>query len=125
MWLPYLAALLGSIVSSAWAQGGITLRNRLYVPPSEQAAINADLHYLLPVEYVMLCIIIARHTGWHWLAIGLLLRVALFDAMLNYRKGDAPFSVGHSGRLDRLLTPARSAVLRLAALAAAVALLLL
>ena len=120
------ACLTLYVLLDGYAQGGITGRNRLYVPPKEQPAINTDLHLRLPLCYALTCVCAAGATyEWRWLAIGGLLRLALFDASLNLRKGDKLFALGSSAWSDKLLSraPWLNPVLRGGALVAAVALL--
>ena len=121
-----LAILLAFVAIDATVQGGITLRNRLYVPPSEQPAINRDLHLLAPLLYTLLLLALWLLAGWQWAAAGALLRVGLFDPIMNLRKHDPLFSVGYTAQLDRLLRTLAgsradilSAGLRVLALAAA------
>lgn len=121
------AALTAYVLADGWAQGGITLRNRQYIPPTEQPAINADLHGWLPLCYTLTCCCAAAASHeWRWLPIGLLLRLGLFDIILNRRKGDPLFAVGYSAQLDKALRKIAgtradllSAALRLSAAAAA------
>lgn len=121
------AALLAYVCLDAWAQGGITLRNRRYVPPTEQPAVNTDLHWLLPACYAITCAVAAAGFGWCWFAVGVLLRTAVFDPVLNRRKGDNLFALGSSSEVDRLLrrlggrhAERLSAAVRVVALAAAI-----
>ena len=121
-----LAILLAFVAIDGWVQGGITARNRLYVPPSEQPAINRDLHLLAPLLYTLLLLALWLLAGWQWAVVGALLRVGLFDIILNLRKGDPLFFVGYTAHTDRLLRTLAgsradilSAGLRVVALAAA------
>lgn len=122
-WLIF-AALAFAVVCDAWAQGGITLRNRQYIPPSEQRAINTDLHLLLATTFFLSAgaAVALAARQWEWIYVAGLLRLALFDPVLNTRKGDPLFATGGSAMTDRLLArvPAINPVLRVAALAAAV-----
>ena len=128
-WPPFalFAVLMAYVLIDGTAQGGITARNRQYVPPVEQPAINTDLHRLLPLLFCLLLATMAAGWGWKWPLIGGLLRLALFDAALNRRKGDPLFATGRSAALDKLLAraPALNPLLRTGALAAALALLFL
>lgn len=121
------AGLVAYVLIDGTAQGGITGRNRQYVPPTEQPAINLDLHILLPALFGLLLAALWLGFGVKWPLIGGLLRLALFDAALSFRKKDPLFSVGTSAALDKFFArfPALNPVLRIAALAAAVAGLLL
>lgn len=118
-----LALLVVYVLIDGYAQGGITLRNRQYVPMSEQPAVRIDLHWLMPLCYVILLVVLSLWRGWLWAAEGALIRVALFDPILNLRKRDSLFAVGSSGWLDKFLhiLPWLSGALRIVSLAGAVA----
>ncbi|MBC6988571.1 hypothetical protein [Hymenobacter sp. BT491] len=86
----------------AFVQGRQTLRNRLYVPTSEQKSVNLDLHVLLPTLYALLSIAVCG-TDLHGYLIALAVRIVLFDPVVNIAKADPVFSVGESALLDLLL----------------------
>lgn len=101
--LALLAILLAFVAIDALVQGGITLRNRLYVPLAEQTAVNTDLHLLAPLLYTLLLVTMWLLVGWQWAAAGALLRIGLFDPIMNIRRRDPLFFVGYTAQLDRLL----------------------
>ena len=98
-----LLCLLAFVAVDGWVQGGITARNRLYIPASEQPAINTDLHLLAPLLYTLLLLTLWLLAGWVWPVAGVLLRGGLFDPIMNIRRRDPLFFVGTSAQLDRLL----------------------
>ena len=97
------AILLAFVAVDATVQGGVTLRNRRYVPLAEQTAVNTDLHLLSPLLYTLLLLALWLLAGWVWPVAGVLLRVGLFDVILNARRGDPLFFVGYTARTDQLL----------------------
>ncbi|MBG8552371.1 hypothetical protein [Hymenobacter guriensis] len=134
----WLLLLTLGVVVDARAQGLLNLLTRRYVPSTEQARVNVPLHYLYPWLYVLLLVSVGLEYRdglvWHvdrWV-IAALLRIALFDPVLNWSKGDPVFAVGSSALVDKLLrrlTPASegrvaSAFLRVAAAAGVVAFLI-
>ena len=102
-WL-YPALLAGYVAVDALAQGGITLRNRQFVPMSEQPAVNRDHHVLMPALYAMLALSVFLSDGrLEWLSLAAMLRVALFDPIISARKGDPLFALGTSALTDKIL----------------------
>ena len=97
------AILLAFVAVDATVQGGITLRNRRYVPLAEQTAVNTDLHLLSPLLYTLLLLTLWLLAGWVWPLAGALLRVGLFDVILNARRSDPLFYVGNTALVDKLL----------------------
>lgn len=99
----WLLFLLAFVVVDAVAQGHLTLLFRRYVPPLvDDQRVDIVLHLLCPLLYGLYA---WQVVGWSlpgWcLVVGV--RLALFDPVLNWTKGDPAFAVGRSGRLDRLL----------------------
>lgn len=121
--------LLIYVLLDAVLQGRLTLRNRQYVPPSEQKGINLDLHVLSPALYALYTYAVAD-LDWRLWLLALALRLGLFDPVLNLVKGDPLFAVGSSALTDKLLQKLAGAraswlsgAVRLAAVAAAALLL--
>lgn len=119
--IPFIALLL-YVVLDATAQGKLGLLNRAYVPPAAAPQVDLPLHKLYPACYAVLVLALACFVGWQWVIVGLLLRIALFDPVLNAAKSDPLFAVGSSAATDKLLRrlspvhPERlSATLRIAA----------
>jgi len=125
----YLLLLPAYVLVDAYAQAHITMLFRLYVPPAHQELINQVLHRAIPLLYVLLTVAVCRG-WWPGYVVALLVRVALFDPVLNLVKGDFLFYVGSSAWLDktlRQLTPESggelaSVLLRVLALAGAITL---
>lgn len=128
-----LLGIIAYVLLDGYAQGILTKLFRQYVPPKEQELINLALHKALPICYALFVISVARYAGGEYLAIGLLVRIGLFDPVLNWAKRDPLFAVGSSATLDKLLrrlSPTSegrvaSATLRAGALMGVVATLLL
>lgn len=94
--------LLAYVLLDAVLQGRLTLRNRRYVPMSEQKAINLDLHIISPTLFVLYTYAVAG-LDWRLWLLALVLRLGLLDPVMNKVKGDPLFAVGSSALTDRLL----------------------
>lgn len=121
--------LLAYVLLDAVLQGRLTLRNRKFVPMSEQKGINLDLHVISPALYVLYIYSVAD-LDWRLWLLAVVLRLGLFDPILNKVKGDPLFAVGSSALTDRLLRKLAgvraswlSGAVRVAAVAAAALLL--
>lgn len=126
-WLLFLA-LVAYVALDATAQGKLTWVTREWVPMSAQDKVSVSLHWLYPACYAVLALVAAGLTHrWAWLLVALLLRLALFDPLLQWARGDKLFSLGSSSYLDRQLAraPWMSMAVRLAALVGSVAAVLL
>lgn len=125
--------LLAYVLCDAYSQGLLNRLTRKYVPPSEQPTVNRSLHVLYPICYGLFVGAVASKYGLHMLGIGLLMRVAVFDLVLNHTVDAPAFSVGQSAKLDRFLRKlspksegrVASLILRIAAWVGAMLLLLL
>lgn len=100
--IPFIALLL-YVILDATAQGKLGLLNRAYVPPAAAPQVDLPLHKLYPACYAVLALALAYFAGWHWLVVAGLLRLALFDPILNAAKSDPPFAVGSSAATDKFL----------------------
>jgi hypothetical protein len=98
-----LLLLVAYVLLDAYSQGLLNRLTRRYVPPVEQPTVNRALHVLYPACYCILIGVVALKWGLQWVSIGLLVRVALFDAVLNRTVGAHAFAVGQSAFLDKLL----------------------
>ena len=75
-----------------------------WAPPAEQDAVHLPLLMYYPACFGLLPCVVAVNSGSHWIVVGGLLRLAVFDPVLNWTNRDPTFSVGSSACLDRLLT---------------------
>lgn len=122
-WL-YPALLTAYVGIDAVVQGRITKRNREYVPMSEQPAVSFDHHILMVTLYLLLAVaVFLSDHRLEWLSFAALLRLALFDILLNATKGDPLLALGSSANTDRFLASLHlwwaSIALRVACLAGA------
>lgn len=126
-WL-LLALLTAYVATDATAQGKLAWLTREWVPPTAQGQVSIALHWLYPACYALLAMAMGLlANNWRWLAVAALVRLALFDPVFCWSRGDRIFSIGSSAVLDRLLAAVAgarasvlSAVLRAAALAGAI-----
>jgi len=100
--IPFVALLL-YVVLDATAQGKLGLLNRQFVPPAAAPQVDLPLHKLYPACYAVLALPLAYFAGWHWLVVAGLLRLALFDVVLNAAKSDPLFAVGSSAWTDKAI----------------------
>lgn len=124
-WIVY-AVLLLYVAFDATGQGKFADLTREVIVPAKQPAVNFILHWLYPAKYVLVTGLVALLTWrWQWLLIPPLLRLAAFDPVFQWSRGDKLFSLGTSSHVDRLLSHASwlSPALRVVALLGSVALL--
>ncbi|WP_188559724.1 hypothetical protein [Hymenobacter glacieicola] len=97
-------ALLCYVYIDARAQGALTLLSREFIPPTAQQRLNQPLHRAYPACYALLVFTVAFLMRNPWLLLaGVLVRVAVFDPILNWRKGDPAFAVGSSASTDKAI----------------------
>jgi hypothetical protein len=126
-WIIY-AALLLYVAFDATGQGKFAWLSREWVPPTAQAKVSFSLHVLYPAKYALVAGLLVLLTHWWpWLLVAGLLRLAVFDPVFAWSRGDTLWSLGTSAWLDRLLgrVPFLNPFLRGAALLGSVVLLLL
>ncbi|WP_324671023.1 hypothetical protein [Hymenobacter sp. GOD-10R] len=98
----WLLLLPLAVCLEALAQARLNLVTREWVPPFEQKRVSLALHYLYPLLYGLLAISVVR-SWWPGYVLAVLVRLAMFDVILNLGKKLPPFTVGTSALTDDLL----------------------
>lgn len=125
-WLIY-ASLLLYVALDATGQGKFADLTREVVAPTKQPAVDLVLHRIYPAKYVVVALMLwAATSWWAWLPVAGLLRLAVFDPVLQWSRKDKLWSLGTSARFDQLLgrAPWLNPFLRVAALLGSVAVML-